>query len=115
MVSEQELKQGGYRPWPNSLAQDAGDARFWQKIVKDQRGPRYFIDIHEYNWQQWPQRPGPEITYEPRVVLYGQDGECVMHVTVCDTKATASLASLETYLDQLWHKLDCGYYELRDQ
>lgn len=38
-----------------------------------------------------------------------------MHVTVCDTKATASLASLETYLDQLWHKLDCGYYELRDQ
>lgn len=78
MVSEQELKQGAIVHGPTALP----EMHVMQKIVKDQRGTRYFIDIHEYNWQQWPQRPGPEITYEPRVVLYGQDGQCVMHVTV---------------------------------
>lgn len=115
MISVPELEQAGYRRWRNNMSQGDWDAWMWQKIVKDQRGTRYFIDIHEYNWQLFPQRLGLEISYEPRVVLYGQDGECVMHVTVCDKTATASLASLEAYIDQVWNKLECGYYELHDE
>ena len=115
MITKPELEQAGYKRWVNPPARESWDAWFWQKIVKDQRGIRYFIDIHEYNWRQFPQHPGPEISYEPRVILYGQDGECVMHVTVCNTSATSSLASLETYLEQVWLKLECGYYELHGE
>ena len=115
MICRESLELNGYRKYPNPLAESRWNSWFYQKAVRDDQGIRYFIDIQEYNYTELPmaglQKGGWK--YEPDIVLYGpQVGECVLRVKVCDISATASVASLEAYVDQLWHKLGCGYYEL---
>ena len=118
MICRDSLELNSYKKYPNHLAESRWNSWFYQKAVRDDKGIRYFIDIQEYDWQDMPRAPGCEqfrISYEPEVVLYHEHGEVALKVKICDISATSSVASLEAYVDQLWHKLGCGYYEMYNQ
>lgn len=120
MIDRYMLEINGFRKYANPSAQSRWNSWFFQKAVTDDKGIRYFIDIEEYDHTELVvlrnQQNLNRFLYEPEVILYGPTaGECMLRVKICDISATADVASLETYVDKLWHKLDCGYYELYNE
>jgi len=111
-IKADTLLRAGYRRYENPTRDGESNRWLFQKRVRDQQGTRYFIDIVEYDWSAYSQRTGDRFSYEASVHYYVDDGLPTCVVSCQDDGANASIEALEAYFDQVWTRLELGYYEI---
>lgn len=113
MISRPSLETAGYRQCRNPMQRDDWNAWLFQKRFNDKQGTRYFIDVMEYDWQQFAHRlSDTRFSYEPHVTIYTGNGDASFRMIVQDDAACASIEGLEIFVENIWTKLGAGYYEI---
>lgn len=112
MITAEHLLAAGFRKYKNGMSNGAWNNWLFQKRIRDEKGTRYFIDVIQYDWSMYSHRIGEPLAYEASVHFYTGDGEIYSVVTCMDDNIRNSIDAIEMFFDNMWSKLELGYYEI---
>lgn len=105
-LSRETLIANGFAPFKSNCKQYTDQG--YQKRVIDDRGTRYFITIWEYDNRKYNYLVpnNRDFSYSPEVNLRNDD--VWFDVTMLSPE---SIEQMESFFDDVWTKMQCGYYE----
>lgn len=117
-----EMLSSGFREFkPNGLHKPSAIKGF-QKKYKDEKGIKYYITCHEYDWNGFPDHGRP---YHKSWMFDGQftlvDGKTFNFETVgwffFPTEwghKICTLKDVESFFEEMWQCMNCVHYELNE-
>lgn len=103
-LSEKEILENGYNEYEPSKLSFAN--RAWQKVIKDNIGKRYFIDIEYYNMTH-PSTKDDLSGYSIKSQVYLKDNHNALNLEFLDS----SIEEAEEFIDNLFNEGKLDYYE----
>ena len=110
-----ELEQAGYRKHVSqSYDIFKKTDTLYQKLIKDEVGKKYYIDVWVYNnlaYKREGRMPptSPDFSFQPEVQFYGENDEVLFGVIYAGSKS--SVREIEDFFEGVWFYMNCGYYQ----
>lgn len=107
-ITQDQLIAAGYIPFKQKHLRSYTD-NFYQKLVADVVGKKYYITVAVYDNRQYQDRlPQLEdLSYRPFVQFTDYNG-LVFDVEIHSPK---SVEEIDQFCDKIWCSLVCSYYE----
>ena len=111
-MTEQDILNAGYVEYPKTQFDHEGIEKNYQKCIKDNKGKKYFIDIHK--WKDW-WHPYTHEKYEG-----GYEYFCQLSDGVTDKPVNLiffsgwTIKEVEETIEKIW-QIQFRYYERYDK
>lgn len=110
-MTEQDILNAGYKEYERTLFDHKGIEKNYQKCIRDDKGKKYFIDIHKWKDMRHP--------YTGELIEGGYDYTC--QLTDAETECPLNLnffcgwtiEQVEEAIEKIW-QIQYRYYEARD-
>ena len=103
MITEQELKDAGYRKHAGNGHQPYSDF-FYQKRFTDEHGIKYHVELNHYAAITWPN--GQPMSESWMAELHNNEPHMTFQIHRPD-----SIADVEDRAEKFWRSMACDYYE----
>jgi len=85
---------------------------FYQKRVDDDQGKKYFVNVYEYDFSNYPNyKDNPKVIYEVHLDFVDKQNEPIR----IQFAASDNLNEIEERCEHLFNVLECQHYEYEEE